>query len=145
MSENYVIGHKGKLPWDIPEDLNRFKKLTMGNTVVMGRKTYESIGRPLVNRYNIVVSSSLRTNLVHVVESLEDAIKCAVTENIFIIGGQKLYEEALDRAEYIFLTLVHKQIVGDTFFPEFSEDEWKVVEIMPRGEFSYVTLRREND
>ncbi len=121
-----AIGKRDKLLWDMPEDLVRFKHITWGHPVIMGRKTFESIGRPLPGRLNIVVSRnpSLRAEGCIVANSIEDAIKTASKseENeIFIIGGGEIYKKALPYTHKLYLTLVEDDTEGDTFFPEFSE------------------------
>ncbi|MBJ6727818.1 dihydrofolate reductase [Geomesophilobacter sediminis] len=120
MSENRVIGSGGKLPWNIPADMARFKALTMGHVVVMGRKTFESIGHPLPGRTNIVLSRSKTAIEGCVVAgSLEEAINAADgEEELFILGGANVFREALPLAHRIYLTIVHQNLDGDVFFPE---------------------------
>ena len=130
MSENRVIGKDNALPWHLSEDLKRFKRITTGHTIIMGRKTYESIGKPLPNRVNIVMTRDERfkppgTLIVH---SLEEAVRRSKGDEVFIIGGAQIYEEALKRADRIYLTRIHDQIVGDVFFPEFDENEYTITE-----------------
>ncbi len=129
-SENRVIGKNNQLLWHISEDLKRFKKLTTGHTVIMGRKTFESIGQPLPNRHNIVISRSegLKFKGCTAAKSLADALEIASTdEEVFIIGGGEVYRQALPLPERIYLTLVHANYEGDTFFPALNPNEWKVV------------------
>jgi dihydrofolate reductase len=127
VAENNVIGLKNQLIWHISEDLKRFKALTTGHCVVMGRKTFESIGKPLPNRTNIVVSRN-RELIIEgciVVSSLDEAIAvCEKDEEIFIIGGGELYRQALPMASKLYLTIVHKNFEGDTFFPEIDFNQW---------------------
>ena len=118
------IGCDNKLLWHIPEDLARFRKLTSGHVVIMGRKTHESIGRPLPNRTNIVVTSNKNLKLVGciVANSLEDALGIArqkEKEEIFIIGGGKIYEQTLPLADKLYLTVVEGNFGADTFFPPY--------------------------
>ena len=134
-SINGVIGSKGKIPWQgmLPADLARFKKVTMGYPVIMGRVTYESIGRPLPGRTNIVLSNNPRfsANGCTVVCSLEQSIGTAREtgkERAFIIGGEKVYEQALPKASEIFLTVVSHHFEGDTRFPVFPLTEWENTE-----------------
>jgi dihydrofolate reductase len=119
IARNRVIGRAGTLPWHIPDDLKRFKRLTTGRTVLMGRKTFASIGRPLPHRRNVVIS----TQEIPGVESyclLEDALEAVKNdEQVFVIGGGQLYAALLDRADELFLTLVDNDVEGDTFFPPF--------------------------
>ena len=126
-SENNVIGVRGDLPWHLSDDLKRFKKLTMGKPIVMGRKTYESIGRPLPGRQNIIISrqDGFEADGCTVVDSPETAIEAAGdAEEIMIIGGGHVYEEFLPDADRIYLTRVHTEIDGDVFLPELSEESW---------------------
>ena len=121
MARNRVIGRDSALPWQIPADLRRFRDLTMGHTIVMGRKTYESIGAPLQGRQSIVVTRQkgyAATGCV-VVHSLEEALAVAGSaDEVFICGGGELYREALPLAERLYLTVVDLEVEGDTFFPE---------------------------
>jgi dihydrofolate reductase len=122
MSENRVIGQGNKIPWHLPEDFKWFKKMTMGQIVVMGRKTFESIGKPLPNRETIVVSRGgfsypgLRT-----VSDLGQIDRSAESRDVFICGGAQIYEQALPLCSDLFLTLVRGDVDGDTFFPPFEE------------------------
>ena len=123
-----IIGNNGALPWHLPEDLRRFKELTMGCPVIMGRKTFDSIGRPLPGRQNIIISRTA-TNIsgCEIARSLDDAIAFAKTQNpreIFIIGGAQIYKLALPIAEKIYLTEINSDTEGDAFFPQFSKKEW---------------------
>jgi len=128
ISENLVIGHRNTLPWHISEDLKNFKKITLNHSVIMGRKTFESIGKPLKYRRNIVISrnKNLQISGVEIVSSLDDAICLAKSEDeVFIIGGEQIYEIALPIATNMFITKVHSTIEGDAFFPNFDENQWK--------------------
>jgi dihydrofolate reductase len=130
-SLNLAIGYQKALPWNIPSDLKRFKELTLNQTVIMGRNTYESIGKPLPKRQNIIVSSQLEnTPHLKVVRTLTEAISQTETETAFVIGGVKLYKEALPLAQSLYLTLVLKETKGDTFFPffEINPSEWEIKE-----------------
>lgn len=120
MSERGVIGYRGTIPWDIPSDRRRFRELTMGHTLIMGRKTFESIGRPLPGRRNIVLSRKpdYKAEGCLISGSLEQALlTCSDSEEVFICGGEELYRKALPLAENIFLTIVHADTEGDAFFP----------------------------
>lgn len=121
MAENRTIGKDNKLPWKLPADLQRFKKLTTGHAVIMGRKTFESIGRPLPQRQNIVISRNpnFKAAGIEVASSLSKALEAAKGDEVFVIGGQQIYAEALALADRIYLTLIHEEIDGDAFFPEF--------------------------
>jgi dihydrofolate reductase len=129
-SANNVIGAKGDLPWRLSADLKRFKALTMGKPIVMGRKTYESIGRPLPGRQNIVITRN--TDFVadgcYVVTSIEAAIDAAGdAEEIMIIGGSHIYEAFLPRADRIYLTRVQAEVEGDAYLPHIDNDKWQEV------------------
>lgn len=131
-ASNGVIGAGGRIPWDIPEDMAYFRSVTYGGAVIMGRRTYEEIGRPLPGRYNIVVTSNREFKADGVVsaDSLVKAIelaKEAEKEKIFLCGGASIYREGLDIAERIYLTVINKAYVGDVFFPDISDKDFKVV------------------
>jgi dihydrofolate reductase len=131
LSQNRVIGRAGQLPWHLNADLRRFKQLTMGHTIVMGRKTFESIGRPLPGRTSIVVTRQrgYQPDGVRVAASIEDAQRLAAGDiEVFFIGGGEIYRQVLPRIERIYLTQVHAEIDGDTHFPELSPVQWRLVE-----------------
>ncbi|OGD62865.1 hypothetical protein A2160_05770 [Candidatus Beckwithbacteria bacterium RBG_13_42_9] len=135
ISENRALGKNNKLLWRLPEDLQRFKKLTSGHPVIMGRKTFESIGRPLPNRINIIVSRNkdLKINGCLVVSSVKEAIQLGKEKDgqeIFVIGGGQIYAEALPFADKLYLTIVKGNFAADTFFPDYSAFK-KVVFISP--------------
>lgn len=128
-AKNRVIGNNGRIPWKIAGEQKRFQALTTGNVVVMGRHTFEEIGKPLPNRTTIVVSSTqtfIGENC-HTVTSLQDAISLAGNRDIFISGGVRLYEEALPMAEKLYLTEIEAIIDGDTYFPIFREAAFQKV------------------
>ena len=134
MSENRVIGRDGALPWHLPADLKRFKQLTMGHAIVMGRKTYESIARPLPGRRSIVLSRNVdyRPVGVDVVANLQEALKQTDDQQeVFVIGGSSLYQMALPVADRIYLTEVATKLEGDVLFPEFDRNEWQLVDSLP--------------
>lgn len=127
MAENRVIGVNNTLPWRLPADLRHFRQLTTGHHVIMGRRNYESIGRPLPERINIVVTRNrdYRAPGCAVRHSLEEALRDAGDDpEVFVIGGAEIYRQALDKADRIYLTLVHATVHGDTFFPEFDPGDW---------------------
>ncbi|MEQ8666444.1 MAG: dihydrofolate reductase [Rhodospirillales bacterium] len=133
MSDNRVIGRDGGLPWHLPSDLKFFRQVTMGHPVIMGRKTFESIGRPLPGRENIVVTRDpgyARDGIV-VSPGLEDALALAAGapggERIMVIGGGQIYAAAMARATHIILTEVHMTVDGDTTFPEMPASQWREV------------------
>lgn len=119
VSSNRVIGDSNKLLWNLPADLKHFKNVTTGHPIVMGRKTYESIGRPLPNRRNIVITKQLDYQLegVEIVNSIDEAL-LLTNNDCFIIGGGEIYKQTLHLAEQIFMTVVDKEFHGDTTFPE---------------------------
>lgn len=125
--QNGLIGKDNKLPWHLPADLAFFKKVTMGKPIIMGRKTFESIGQPLPGRTNIVVTSRTDYNAegCRIARSLDEAIeKSGQVDEIMVIGGATLYQQALGRADRIYLTLVEAKLDGDTWFPALIEAEW---------------------
>ncbi len=127
LAANRVIGRNNTLPWRLPADLKRFKALTMGHPVVMGRKTYESIGRPLPGRRNLVITRNRGFSApgCEVVHSLDEAIAaCSGARTIFVIGGAELYRESLPRAHCLEFTEIRAKIEGDAFFPEICMSEW---------------------
>jgi dihydrofolate reductase len=125
MARNRAIGLGNKLPWHVPEDLKRFKALTMGHAIIMGRKTHESIGRPLPGRRNIVISRAHHFPGCESARSLDEALKLASHDVLpFIIGGAQLYAEALPKVTHLFLTELDRDVEADTFFPELDRAEW---------------------
>lgn len=140
-----VIGKNNQLPWHLPEDLQYFKKVTSGKPIIMGRKTFESIGRPLPQRKNIVLTQSKDFHFagVSVVHSLEEAIKAAGdAAEIMVIGGAKVYEAFLPKASRLYLTLVHEAYSGDTYFPTLNPLEWETIEEKPYPLFTTKVLVR---
>jgi dihydrofolate reductase len=128
MARNRVIGANNTLPWHLPADLKHFKALTMGHHIVMGRRTYESIGKPLPGRTSVVVTRNATYSVlgVVVVNSLEAAISaCGNDEEIFVIGGAELYRQAIDLADRIYLTEIDADISGDAHFTEFDNKMWR--------------------
>ncbi|HXF99279.1 MAG TPA: dihydrofolate reductase [Bacteroidota bacterium] len=119
IGKNRVIGKAGKLPWHISDDLKRFKRLTMGNTVLMGRKTFESLGKPLPGRRNVVVTSRTIPG-IETYKSLDAALAAlADQERVFVIGGAQIYAQVLERADELYLTFVDGEYEGDVFFPPY--------------------------
>ena len=122
MAKNRVIGKDNDMPWHLPADLQHFRKMTLDKPIIMGRKTYESIGRPLPKRHNIVVSRNMdyKVDGCDVVSSLDDAIKCAgEVEEVMIIGGGFLYDQTIDQADKLYLTFIDIEVEGDTLFPAY--------------------------
>jgi dihydrofolate reductase len=128
MSTHHVIGINNTLPWHLPADLQHFKQLTLGHPIIMGRKTFESIGRALPGRTNIIISRNgfdAPPNCT-VVDSIEAAIEFCVNEpELFIIGGAQIYQQAITLANRLYLTEIETNIKGDAHFPEFSEKDWR--------------------
>ncbi len=145
LARNRVIGAGGRLPWSLPEDLKRFKRLTMGAPVIMGRKTHESIGRPLPGRRNIVVTRQPGASWggCEVARSLDAALVIAGdAPEVFVIGGAALYALALPRADRLYLTLIDAAYPGDVSFPEFDPVDWVETDREPGRGFAFVTYER---
>jgi len=130
MSLNRVIGNGNQIPWHLPEDFKWFKATTTGHVIVMGRKTFESIGRPLPNRETIILSRSAFSHPgVKTIQSLEDLLVISGEKQLFICGGAQIYEQALLLCSDLFLTLVKREVEGDSFFPPF-EDKFELTEVV---------------
>ena len=129
LASNRVIGNRGALPWRLADDLARFRRLTLGHAVVMGRSTFMSLGRPLSGRRNIVLSRdpALRIPGCQVAHSPEQAIAAAGEGEVFVIGGASVYAHFLPLADRMYLTHIDADIPGDTLFPEVAWDEWRVI------------------
>lgn len=130
MSANRVIGINNTIPWKLPEDLKYFKKLTLGKSIIMGRKTFESIGRALPSRENIVLTQqqTYQVQGVKVAHSLKEAIELAENPEIFIIGGAEIYKQSLPLVETVYLTLIEKNFDGDAYFPKLDLKVWQLVQ-----------------
>ncbi len=157
MAQNGCIGKNNKMPWHISDDLKRFKSLTTGHPVIMGRKTFESIlayiNKPLPNRKNIIISRyGFKTNhKVDIFSNIEKAIshsKGLYKNEVFIIGGAQIYKQSLQYADKLYLTKIHKAIEGDSFFPKLNKNEWKELESIDHLDhnppYSFITLERNN-
>lgn len=134
VDENNGIGKNNQLPWHLPADLKHFKNLTSGHSILMGRKTFDSIGKPLPNRRNIVISRQpdLNTEGVEYCSSLDEAIRlCNHEAEIFIIGGAQIFEQALGFADILYLTAIHHNFDTDTFFPKINTEKWIEAENIP--------------
>lgn len=150
-SRNHVIGRDNQMPWKISADLQFFKRVTMGHPVIMGRKTWESIGRPLPGRRNIVVSRNANFQLsgAELASSLDEALdRLSEFPRVFVIGGEQLFKQAFDIADQLYITEIDLDIEGgDTFFEVPNEPDWKEVERTPGSEgditFNFVTLERK--
>ncbi len=152
MDENRLIGVDGGLPWKLSNDLKQFKRLTVGKVVLMGRKTWQSLGRPLPDRENWVLTrdASFRADGARVFGELADAVREAGDRELMVIGGAEIYREALPIATRIFLTRVHAKVKGDTWFPELDVAAWRETarEDHPADDrhahaYSFVTLERK--
>ena len=151
-SQNNVIGKGNQLPWRLPDDLKRFKALTMGKPIIMGGKTFDSIGKPLPGRLNIVVTRqpTLRIEGVVVVHSADAALAAAgAVEEAVLVGGADLYQQLLPRTDVVHLTRVHTMVDGDAFLPELSPDKWRetareehAADERHAFAFTYLTLER---
>ncbi|HEY0683199.1 MAG TPA: type 3 dihydrofolate reductase [Steroidobacter sp.] len=152
VADNGVMGSNNQLPWRLPDDLKHFKALSLGKPLVMGRKTFDSIGRPLPGRLNIVISRQPGLDIpgCRVVTSIDDALAAAQpAPEVVIVGGAEIYRQVLPRVQVIHLTRVHANVEGDVLFPELQEHEWREVakEYHPADErhahaFTFSTLER---
>jgi dihydrofolate reductase len=158
VAENGVIGNNNALPWKLPEDLQNFKRITMGKPLVMGRKTYESIGRPLPGRANIVITrnASFRAEGVQVVHSLDEALTVAReiaertgVEEVMVMGGAEIYRETIPRADRLYITEVHASVEGDALLPTINWTLWRevsreqhVAQLPNRYDYSFACYER---
>lgn len=154
MSSNRAIGLANQMPWHLSADLKRFKQLTMGNPILMGRKTFESIARPLPGRTNIVVSRNpaYRPEGCIVVGTVETAINhaCQLADEVFVIGGSTLYEATLPIADTLYITQINRDFNGDTFFPDFDWNRWSEIareDVVddPKVSFTYSFLKLQKN
>lgn len=147
VSLNRVIGKNGVVPWDIPEDLNRFMRLTSGHTVLMGRKSYESLGKPLPHRRNVVVTRGTLTGVEHY-PSIEAALKAVQKdEKVYVIGGGEIFAQLLGRIDMMQLTLVEREVDGDVYFPPYEDlvrSDFDLVKEEQHEGFRYLDYRRKN-
>jgi dihydrofolate reductase len=151
MDKQQVIGYQGGLPWHLPDDLRRFKSLTMGKVLIMGRRTYQSLPAPLPGRQHLVVSKTLAGEVPGglVAPSFSQALDMADGKDVMVVGGATMFAEALPIAQIMHLTLVDAEVPGDTFFPPWQQQDWQVVaeEQRPADEqhayaFCYLDLTR---
>lgn len=147
MSENYVIGLNNSLPWHLSDDLKRFKKITTGHQIVMGRKTYESIGRPLPNRDNFVLTRNAKLQIdgINVIKSLNDIPSS--DKKTFIIGGGEIYTQLINSCDELLVTKIHCEIDGDAYFPIIDLSVWSLINQSEKFtendlEYSYLTYRK---
>lgn len=145
ISKNNVIGKDGGLPWHIEGELSYFKKMTLGNVVIMGRRTYESIGHPLDNRLNVVITNTVDYHGENLISkrSLEEALACYSDREIYIAGGYRLYQEGLLYADRIHLTYVKREVDGDVSFPIFDINDYECQKIEENKEYDrYLLIRK---
>jgi len=131
MDENRLIGARNQLPWHLPADLALFKRTTMGKPIIMGRKTFESIGKPLPGRRNIVITrdSALQAPGCEICHGIDAALAiCSADDEVMLIGGASLYQQTLALASCMYITRIHHRFSGDTWFPEFSARSWNIEE-----------------
>ena len=133
ISENNVIGKDNKLLWHLPEDLKRFKELTTGHTIIMGRKTFESLGGILPNRKHIVITRDtnykVENNNVEIMNDIQEIDKYVNdNEENFVIGGAIIYSQLIKKAQKMYITKIYKKFEGDAYFPKIDENEWKIIE-----------------
>lgn len=150
VANNGVIGHENDLPWYLPEDLKRFKELTTGHPVLMGRKTFESVmrrlGKPLPNRLNILITRDSDYKVppeVVVYTDLKQALEDYRGKNLFVIGGGQIFEQTIDKADTLYITHVDFESKGDSFFPKIDSDIWQKTEEEKHENFSFVVYRRK--
>ncbi len=149
-SKNRVIGKDNQLIWKVPGDLKRFKDLTMGNPILMGRKTFESIGKPLPGRTNIIITRDKSFNVdgCLVYNNLDQAISLFAAQNLWVIGGGEIYKQLISRADVIELTLIDKEFEGDSYFPEIDYNYWCIVNKIsmtcPDFDYEYLTLKKNS-
>jgi dihydrofolate reductase len=134
MDKNRLIGRDNDLPWRLPADLAYFKKVTMGHPIIMGRKTFEAIGRPLPGRRNIIVTRNKQYEQpgCEVLYSIEDIYKVGSgTEEVFVIGGAEIFKEVLPMMDRLYITYIDEEFEGDTYFPNINESEWRMISEEP--------------
>ncbi len=149
IAKNWVIGGDNDLPWYLPEDLKHFKKITTGKTVLMGRKTYDSIikrlGKPLPNRKNVVITRQtdfIAANEVLIFHSIEEAFDHLKNEDIYIIGGAQIFKQTLPLAEKMYITKVHQEYPGDAFFPKIDFSQWTLLEQEDHEGYSFAVYQK---
>jgi len=149
VAKNNCIGINNQLPWNIPEDLKHFKEITKGKTVMMGRKTFESIlsylGKPLPGRKSIVISRNVDYKVpegVEIFSNWEEAVKKHANEEVFVIGGASLYAQTINFADTLYITHVNKEVNGDSFFPLIDSKKWKVISEEKQNGFRFATYKK---
>jgi dihydrofolate reductase len=155
MDKNRLIGSNNQLPWHLPQDLAYFKRITMDHKIVMGRKTFDSIGRPLPGRENIIITRDQQFSCdgCKVLHSIDEFLEMArkVDEEIFVIGGAEIFKELLPYSDRLYVTHIHHEFEGDTFFPETNDTEWEIISNEPGikneknpYDFDFVVYERKN-
>ena len=152
MASNRVIGRDGQMPWHLSADLQRFKQITLGSPILMGRKTYEAIGRPLPGRQNLIISrnADYQAPGCRVFDDMQTALQAvAAADELFVIGGATLYEALLPYADYLYLTVIDKAFAGDTYFPQIDPAAWQSISREdinndPSVDFSYSFLKLQH-
>jgi dihydrofolate reductase len=149
IAKNNIIGGDNDLPWYLPEDLKHFKEITMGKTVLMGRKTYDSIvtrlGKPLPGRTNVVITRQenyIAAPGVLIFHSLDQALKALEHDDVYVIGGAQIFAAALPAAEKMYVTHVHNEYPGDVYFPEVDWSQWEKIEEEPHGGYTFATYKK---
>lgn len=131
MDKNQLIGKDNDLPWRLPADLAYFKRVTMGHPIIMGRKTYDSIGRPLPGRENIIITrdTTYKAEGCKVIHSIDEIVKMSeeTDQELFVIGGAEIFKEILPHSDRLYITEIEEEFEGDTYFPVFNKIEWKVI------------------
>ncbi len=147
ISQNNCIGHNGQLPWHIPEDLKHFREVTAGKTVLMGRKTWESLPekfRPLPNRTNLIITRQTDYSVpagVEIYTTIEEAVT-KHPEEVIVIGGAEIYKQTIDQADRLYITHINQTVTGDAFFPEIDLNVWKEIEREDHEGYSFVTYKK---
>lgn len=136
MDKNRLIGRNNQLPWHLPQDLAYFKRVTMDHKIVMGRKTFDSIGKPLPGRENIIITRDKNylcdgCKVLHSIDELLELSSSHKDEEIFVIGGAEIFKEILPFSDRLYITYIHHEFEGDTFFPPTNESEWKMISKEP--------------
>lgn len=137
VSDNNIIGINNRLPWNIPEEMNHFTTTTRGHVIIMGRKTFESLGAPLPERINIILSRSMvidtskhRDEKIIISPTLDVALQISsqfINKKVFVIGGAELFRQAIPFSQTMIISRIHQQLAGDTFFPEFTSKDWQII------------------
>lgn len=143
-ASNNVIGYQGSIPWEIKEDLTFFKEKTMNHYILMGRRSYEDIGKPLPGRKMIILSTTLPPSKDYIlVSSLQEAIDLVGNDDLFICGGARLYKEALPLCDLLYVTQIHEEYIGDTYFPAIPSNFKIIAERKGQGNYTFMTYKKQ--